>query len=565
MAYDASKLSVGSLSGLALNTSRTITTMGSVFLFLNNTIGPGLALLPALYQEAGWLLCVSCIVVLSVMSYGVGRMLTFSIRRIPHNQDDDLKIEYLDLIKYYVGFSGGGAREWLMRFCQSMYLLFMVSFLISSIIQTSQTLDLAIDRAFGHSVGVVFFPADRVGIVHGHCLESISPFCDDSVYVLSVGTVAIYALIIPFCLKDLQEAIWIQYLGSYGTILLLASWCFMLSFSAEFEASNVPAVAPGIWNVLSVNIFNVAFICTFPSWLNEKRERVSPQRVLQCVALGTSATFVLVGLVGGMAFAPYFATTGDLLSKLNHFRAAESISSPTLIALFETLGPVSCYLYPILQCLSGIPVFCTVVRYNLINTHILRSKWAANTVAIVLPFSASVVLYHGNGFNAMLNWTGSVFSSFVNFILPIFFYYRAVLRPQADWERIARSDHHLALLRRCKINVHSAPNVDTGDHRKTAYSQCLGSHSPLEIVERGDSKTDTRSVESDGLLFGIPRSYNSVFAAPDRAYGDDIDRVIRGHAEKKAARRARKALCFLALTLLMALTSFGMDIVPYFI
>ena len=256
-----------------------------------------------------------------------------------------------------------------------------------------------------------------------------------------------------------------------------------------------------------------------------------------------------------------------MLSKLNHFRAASSITNPTLIRFFETIGPISCYFYPILQCLTGIPVFCTVIRYNLINTHILKSQWAANTVAIVLPFAASVFLYHGAGFNMMLNWTGSIFSSFVNFILPIFFYYTEPRPPQSDWERIATSDHHLSLLRRSKVDLDAASIVGHGDEREIAYSHYLGaSQSPLEIVDKVDlttSNASSRSVESDGLLFGVPRSYNSMFLSAERRADQDVSLVIKNHAQRRANQRARKALCFLTFTVMLALAAFGLDFVPY--
>merc|ERR1719464_73927 len=161
-----------SFADLEKNTSRTITTFGSIFLFINNTIGPGLALLPGLYQQSGWLPCAVCITILCLLSYYIGLMLTFSIRAIPHNSADSLKVEYVDLIRYYLD------RPILRLLCQAMYLLFMVAFLTSSIIQTCQTLDLAIDRLFGHSVAFVYFPVSAQGFVSGHCADAISPFCD---------------------------------------------------------------------------------------------------------------------------------------------------------------------------------------------------------------------------------------------------------------------------------------------------------------------------------------------------------------------------------------------------
>jgi len=297
---------------------------------------------------------------------------------------------------------------------------------------------------------------------------------------------------------------------------------------------------------------------------------------LQCIAVGTSVVFILVGMMGGMAFKPFYTTTGDMLSKLNNFKVAPSITDPTLIHFFETLGPVSCYFYPIIQCLTGIPVFCTVIRYNLINTHILETKWTANMVAIALPFTVSIILYHGAGFNHMLNWTGAVFSSFINFILPILFYYKAVLRPQSIWEKIATSEHHLSLLRRSNLDLdlNTASIVGDGDEREIAYYDCTGigsSQSPLEIVEHGDIKgsgsllgIDKRRTESDGLLMGIPRGYDSLFSSAERMEDNDVDVVIRTHAERRASRRARKALCFLVFTVVLALTAFGLDFVPYF-
>jgi len=282
--------------------------------------------------------------------------------------------------------------------------------------------------------------------------------------------------------------------------------------------------------------------------------------------------FILVGMMGGMAFRPFYTTTGDMLSKLNNFKVAPSITNPTLIEFFETLGPVSCYFYPIIQCLTGIPVFCTVIRYNLINTHILESKWTANMVAITLPFAVSIILYHGAGFNHMLNWTGAVFSSFINFILPILFYYKAVLRPQAAWEKIATSEHHLSLLRRSKIDLdidlNTASIVGDGDEREIYYMRTGSSQSPLEIMEHGDVKgslldCDKKRTESDGLLMGIPRGYDSLFSSAERME-DNVDVIIQSHAERRASRRARKALCFLTFTVAMALTAFGLDFVPYF-
>eukprot|EP01083_Nonionella_stella_P219506 786245_1 len=227
-----------------LNESKTITTFGSVFLFMNNTIGPGLMILPALYQHSGWLPSLIGSVLLCIMSYFIGVLLTKSIRAIPHNKYDDLKVEYLDLIKYYIGYNQTYSRRFIMQLCQVMYISFLIAMLIGGLIQTTQTVDLAIAKVCGNSYGFIYFPVHSIGFTKGHCTDSISPFNNADTYVLSIGTVIIYILIIPFCLKDLQEAIWIQYVATYGCIILIVLWCFMLTFSAEWDLQNVPLATP---------------------------------------------------------------------------------------------------------------------------------------------------------------------------------------------------------------------------------------------------------------------------------------------------------------------------------
>eukprot|EP01084_Bolivina_argentea_P189593 326033_1 len=112
-------------------------------------------------------------------------------------------------------------------------------------------------------------------------------------------------------MKDLQEAIWIQYIGSYGTVLLIFLWCIMLSFSEEFSSSNVPISTPSIYSILSINFYNVAFICTYPSWLNEKKQNVSTSKVIKYVCIITIFLFILTGYLGGIAFNPFYMTSGD--------------------------------------------------------------------------------------------------------------------------------------------------------------------------------------------------------------------------------------------------------------
>ena len=80
---------------------KSITCAGSVFLLINTSVGAGVALLPALYQQCGWVLSIIITCLLSSLTYQIGLILAESIRMIPNNKNFDLRIEYIYLIKYY--------------------------------------------------------------------------------------------------------------------------------------------------------------------------------------------------------------------------------------------------------------------------------------------------------------------------------------------------------------------------------------------------------------------------------------------------------------------------------
>eukprot|EP01084_Bolivina_argentea_P106465 190503_1 len=338
-----------------------------------------------MYQQSGWFSSILSTTVLCYMSYFIGVMLTIAIRKIPHNINDDLRIEYVDLIKYYLGFNDNDHSSSLskrighciMRFSQFMYILFMLSFLMGSIIQSTQTFDLFIAKVFGKSLGFVYYPFDDISVIYGDSLDTISPFNVPCIYVLSIGTILLYIALIPFCIQQLQEAIWIQYLGAYGTIILVLLWCIMLAFSSEFTTNNVPVCTDSVYSLLPINFVNIAFISTYPSWLNEKQITVSHKSVLKWTCVATLLCCVVVGYVGGIAFYPYYMQSADLLSKLNNFEPNHHLTNIYVIRFFQWFGPISGYVYPLVQCASGIPPFCSIIRYNLMNTGILHSKCSA--------------------------------------------------------------------------------------------------------------------------------------------------------------------------------------------
>lgn len=127
--------------------------------------------------------------------------------------------------------------------------------------------------------------------------------------------------------------------------------------------------------------------------------------------------YVVMGILGGMAFAPYFNTHDDLLTKMNDLQHATK--------LHKLLGKITEYAYPIVVNLTSIPVFSIMMRYNLLESGLVP-RWVATVLSMILPWCICVPLYTGDGFQVLVTWAGLVFNSAANFIIPPLLYVAAV-------------------------------------------------------------------------------------------------------------------------------------------
>ena len=90
-----------SLESIDFGGLRTITLSQGIYLLINNAVGPGLAFLPIIYQQTGLVTCSIIIIFLTWISCIISMTIVESMQKIPDNEDFSLRIEYLDLIKYY--------------------------------------------------------------------------------------------------------------------------------------------------------------------------------------------------------------------------------------------------------------------------------------------------------------------------------------------------------------------------------------------------------------------------------------------------------------------------------
>ena len=140
--------------------------------------------------------------------------------------------------------------------------------------------------------------------------------------------------------------------------------------------------APGFWDSVGTLIFNLAMTSALPSWLNEKQPDVSVAMSLSLSLGYVACLYLLIGIVGGMAFPPFFKTDENLFSKLH----ASGLWLPRMTVLA----------YPICQNFTTIPVIPTLCRCMLLPldptscTPMSESAWHVHSSPLTIHVSSGV-------------------------------------------------------------------------------------------------------------------------------------------------------------------------------
>lgn len=372
--------------------SKSIGLWGGSMLLANNVAGPTVSLMPALTQQAGWLAMVVVLVSVGIVSAVCGKLLLAAMRGMPKNENFQMRVEFPDLLRFYL------PRSWYLL-SMLVYLGFMVLTLMTYVIQTAQVLDYAFVHSTGYAWGLQLYP--DFGPMRGAETHSSTPFGDST--VVSVSFLVLAMVCGPLSYKNLDDNVPLQVLSIVGLTLLAAVWLTILPGMPDFP-SQLPMATSSVHNVIGTTLFNFAFVGSLPSWANEKLPEVSVNRSFAFSLGYVVIVYAAVGIVGGLAYEPYYVTDENLFSKLN-------VSG-------QLVARLTVFLYPILQNFTSIPVFSIILRYNFMQLGWLGPRAAAN-VAFALPWVLSIFFYTGHGFEMISNWGGLFFSSVVNFLLPV--------------------------------------------------------------------------------------------------------------------------------------------------
>jgi hypothetical protein len=85
---------------------------------------------------------------------------------------------------------------------------------------------------------------------------------------------------------------------------------------------------------------------------------------------------VVLGLIGGMAYAPFFNSGLDILDQLNQSG--------------NTLARVTYFIFPFVVNLTSIPIVSIIIRYNLMVNGVVASKHWANFWSVVFPWLITI-------------------------------------------------------------------------------------------------------------------------------------------------------------------------------
>ncbi len=223
-------------------------------------------------------------------------------------------------------------------------------------------------------------------------------------------------------------------MANIGLLFLSVVWLAIFFDQDTFDITRVGILhenkALNV-DVVGIILFNFAFIVTIPSWYNEKAEGASVIKSLLYSIIFVAILFCVIGILGAMSF---------LETDLSN----DNQSLFTVIDDFGgRIGKISVYLYPIIQNITSIPVFCIIIRYNLQNSGL--TKYVSNFISILVPWLLSIPLFTGSGFTNLCDFTGIILTSVVNFILPPWLYLLAIKMNVIDFSNTKYKDGMMPL------------------------------------------------------------------------------------------------------------------------
>lgn len=366
--------------------------------------------LAAVFQKAGLVVPLIVFSLICVSSTGAAQLLCDSIARMPGNDNLEVRIEYSEAFRHYLGDRSAIASQ-VIFFCG------IFTQTVASIIGTAQSMDglivLMFDKTWALQVGaspgqrfVTWTPEEYCGTLHNksQCVpfSTLSPEAPEIGVIISTGYICTLLLLAPLGFWNLDDNIKFQILSFFILLVLSLEFCVNVVAQHGLHPELIPLFGDDYSSVLGTIMFNFAFCPTLPSWLNEKKSEVRVGRVLWTSAGTATAMYIIVGILIALSF--------------NH--AGENVLQILSAGQVWPATKICAFLFGILVVGLGIPVFCIVLRYNLLVAGKF-SNFTSTMLGVVLPWAISWLLYQGSAAEVFINVSGVVLISAAGFIAPL--------------------------------------------------------------------------------------------------------------------------------------------------
>ncbi|KAF9960481.1 hypothetical protein BGZ72_006863 [Mortierella alpina] len=509
------------------NVVKDISFWGGLALLICNTTGPGSVTLPVVAQNAGWVPTLVVFLLIGTLSYLSSMFICEAMTEVPGNDHFQANVEFSNLVLCFFG------RRYQVL-VQMVCFLALQTTIIASIAICAQLFDNLLIQIFHRTCGIQVHPTvDLVCVTEQ--LASASPF--SGVMIMSTGALVAMVLIIPLCLMNLSENIWLQMGSCLLILVIMVQWVVMFLIRG-IEPSRVPAVGSDISQTFGSILFNYAFITAVPSWANAKQPKVSAQKTVGTSVSTMTCLFVLVSILGGMAY--------DIPANSTLVQAISSAPDSTVFS------KIAGYTFPIAALITSIPVNMIVVRYNLIQSGTCRKKWA-NALSGGLPWFFAIPGMTGSGLTEAVNWCSLFLVSAANFVIPFVLYiyskrHKEKLKRLADIEvqQIERLSREATRSSGHVDQISLAGRVETGSWKMpffwSRHSKSCGEHiqTPPHSTEDNDEKTVTFVVHAQQTAEGVEPG-SSEFKKTNEAGASSVQNSDMRNKEQEAGDRMQRS------------------------
>ncbi|KAI8850731.1 hypothetical protein BC829DRAFT_148195 [Chytridium lagenaria] len=287
------------------------------------------------------------------------------------------------------------------------------------------------------------------------------------------------------------------------------------------QTSYVPpfALKPGYQSALGTIMQNMACSIFVPSWINLKRRNVNAQSTVWTAMLIAVLLYLSFGNISALAYD--IPDSGNIIQP-----------SPSTVSLVS-LSTATCYAFAFIMLLPSIPVSFIVAENNLTQNKVCP-RFVAVFMCYILPWFAAMPLQTGDKLGIFLSWSGLLFVSTANFVIPFFIYLQCLRFRKVYNEKRILSDKQKWLLKTIHTLPIPLPTLSTTTLKAPVRR---GGLRGATVVKRSLRRPSTRASQTPTLrrrITGTPG--NDIPAEPDHdAYPRKPVRPRPGNQKKRVS------------------------------